>query len=253
MEIERAWSACVALLASLAVEVSPLLPACLERGNEAELLEVVLVHAFGRLLRVIVASWVAGPVHLGLHREERLHRGTWVWALFGTAVALMVWILEILGAARAVGGAGAALRGTWWESESSALNVVLLHHFHVVPLHHLEEIWWEVCEVWHALDIGEVPLEAHWVPWIVLVKVLQVAGTAFLLRILRPSVNRSIARARQGVFTSLLLMLLIHHNIVGNIVDVVSTLVRPLASSVLVLWARVASLVHVVRLIVPQQ
>ena len=154
----------------MAVEVPPPVFAGLKGRNEAQFLEVVLVGT-GRLLCRLIREFV--PAKHAWQGE-----GSWRWwqeegAVFDGAVAVLLTFW-----ARAVCASAPTSLASSREVLTFALHLVLSHHFHVVPLHHLEEIWREVGEIGHLAE--RAPLQARWVIWVALVKVLQMACALLL-------------------------------------------------------------------------
>lgn len=175
LEVEGTRTHCIGrlLLAAVAVEVSPLLLAGLQRRDEAQLLEVVLVHA----LVVLGGILAKEPVHARYGRQVEWSR--W-WrqmerAVLHWAAALLLVLLVSVRWAGAVGAVVAASLGSMARWLSFAMHLVLLHHFDVVPLHHLEEVGWELVQVWHTRMIQHVSLQTGREARVGLVQELQVA------------------------------------------------------------------------------
>lgn len=130
-----------------------------------------------------------------------------------------------------------------------AMGLVMLHHFHVVPLHHLEEVRRELRKIGHSWEARHVLWKALWVSWIALVKVLQMASAFLLCRLLSAEVL-SVARTLQELCISLVLELLVDDDVVGYVVYVIGS-IRSLAISLLVIRADVASSVALVWRLLP--
>lgn len=151
-------------------------------------------------------------------------------------------------ARRAFSGASTPLSSVC-KRKTFTMGLVMLHHFHVVPLHHLEEVRRELRHVRHSWEAGHVLLKARWVSRITLVKVLQMASAFLLCRLLSAEVL-TIARTLQELGISLVFELLVDDDVVGYVVDVVGS-IRSFDVPLLVIGADVASSVALVWRLLP--
>lgn len=197
----------------MAVEVSPLVFTCLEGRDEAKLLKVMLISAWGLTSFV----WEFVTAHHAWHAKGGWRR----WQEEGAVSDGTVAVRLSVGAVAALASAAIPVAGLG-ERMALSLNLILPHHLHVIPLHHLEEVRWKLVKIWHLRPSKHIPLQAWWVAGITLVKVLQVAS-ALLLLVLVLSLLLAAAGALEETHIALIFELLINDDVVRDVVDVVWT------------------------------
>ena len=229
LEIERSWCTFIAIcFIHVAVVVAPLLFAVLEGRYEAKLLEAVPLVA----LAFLVHAWHVWPKH-----------GRWWWRHINLVV--LKWAATVLFAAIAVSlVASVALRVRSWASlwgggrvawacewELLSMSWVVSHHFHVVPLEHLEEVWWQLIEVRHSWQIWHLPHESCWA-WmtmlssLVALEVLKIASALLFLSCFFLTVAFASSRTPLGLngWRCIGVGFLVDYDVIGNITDVVCSI-----------------------------